>query len=157
MVHRAQWYYEKGRYRLAALVAGEALEVLNGFHKSLMNKAYYIQAVSENAMAMSLLGGDEGVLRKDVSFRLNKKVKDDVNRMISNDEEYKYNLLYNIFNDCMLFCQQKEYFDAADEALSIMVNEKDGITCCKLFSLIVNTIKENAKVLKSLVKIMSGK
>ena len=157
MVHRAEWYYERGRYRLAALVAGEALEVLNGFHKSLMNKAYYIQAVSENAMAMSLIGGDEGVLRKDVKFRLNHKVKDDVKRMIPDDEEYNYNLLYNIFNDCMLFCQEKEYFEAADEALSVMVHEKEGITCGKLFRIFIKKIKEDAKIVRSLVKIMSGK
>lgn len=128
MVHRAEDYYQKGANRLAALVAGEALEVLNGFHRSLMYKAYYIQAVAENAMAMSLLGGDEGVLRKDVKFRLRQKVISDVERMMPHDEEYRYNLLYNIFNDCMLFCIQKEYFEAADEALSVMVHEKEGMS-----------------------------
>lgn len=153
MVNRAEEYCKNGCNRLAALVAGEALEVLNGFHKSLMYKAYYVQAVSENAMAMSLLGGDERVLRKDVRFRLNQKVKEDVNRMIPDDEKYKYNLLYNIFNDCMLFCQQKEYFDAADEALSIMVHEKEGMTSSKL----KEKLEENAKKIWSLVKIMFGK
>lgn len=151
MVHRAEWYYERGRYRLAALVAGEALEVLNGFHKSLMNKAYYIQAVSENAMAMSLLGGDEGVLRMDVRIRLNRKVKFDVKRMIP-DEEYNYNLLYNIFNDCMLFCQEKEYFEAADEALSVMVHEKDGMTPKNLVTLIGKKVQKAKSLIKKLLK-----
>jgi hypothetical protein len=125
MVRRAEEYLKNGSNRLAAFVAGEALEVLNGFHKSLMNKAYYIQAVAENAMAVSLLGGDEDYLREDVKIRLKQKVKEDIKRMIP-DEEDSYNLLYNIYNDCMLFCQKKEYYDAADEALSIMVTEKDG-------------------------------
>lgn len=124
MVHRAEEYFKEGGHRLAALVAGEALEVLNGFHKSLMYQAYYVLAVSENALAMSLLGGDEQILRKDVSFRLNVKVKEDIKRMIP-DEDDRYNLYYNIYNDCMLFCQEKEYFNAADEALSAMVHEKD--------------------------------
>ena len=126
MVQRAERYYKFGRPRLAALVAGEALEVLNGFHKSLMNQAYYILSVSENAMAMSLLGGNEEMLKKDVNIRLRKKVKEDVDRMIA-DPKDRYNLLYNIFNDCMLFCQEKEYFGAADEALSAMVHEKEGV------------------------------
>lgn len=125
MVHRAEDHYKNGRNRLAALVAGEALEVLNGFHRSLMNKAYHIQAVAENAMAMSLLGGDEGVLRMDIKFRLNFKVSMEAKRMIPDDED-RFNLLYNIFNDCMLFCREKEYFEAADEALSVMVHEKEG-------------------------------
>lgn len=125
MVHRSECYYQNGRHRLAALVAGEALEVLNGFHKSLMKRAYYVQAVSENAMAMSLLGGSEGRLREDVKFRLKTKVREDMKRMIE-DESDRFNVLYNIFNDCLLFCREKEYFLAADEALSIMVNEKDG-------------------------------
>lgn len=132
MILRAENYYLRDhRYRLAALVAGEALGILNGFHKSLMNKAYYIQAISENAMAMSLLGGDENMLREDIRLRLKVKVKKDVGRMIPNPKGQK-NLLYNIFNDCVLFCQEKEYFNAADEALSIMVNEKDGIDIIKL-------------------------
>lgn len=126
MVNRAEAYCYNGRHRLAALVAGEALELLNGFHKSLMNRAYYIQAVSENAMAMSLLGGNEKLLKEDVNIRLRKKVKADVKRMII-DVKDRYNLFYNIFNDCMLFCQEKEYFKAADEALSIMVQEKEGL------------------------------
>ena len=141
MVHRAEDYYQNGDNRLAALVAGEALEVLNGFHKSLMHKAYYIQAVAENAMAMSLLGGDEGVLRTDIKFRLRQKVVRDVERMIPNDEEDRYNLLYNIFNDCMLFCQQKEYFDAADEALSVMVHEKEGMSPADWINLIIDKIE----------------
>lgn len=126
MVNRAEAYYHNGRHRLAALVAGEALELLNGFHKSLMNRAYYIQSVSENAMAMSLLGGNEKLLKKDVNIRLREKVKSDVKRMII-DVKDRYNLFYNIFNDCMLFCQEKEYFKAADEALSVMVQEKEGL------------------------------
>lgn len=135
MVNRSESYYYNGRHRLAALVAGEALELLNGFHKSLMNRAYYIQAVSENAMAMSLLGGNEKLLKKDVNIRLRKKVKTDVKRMII-DVKDRYNLFYNIFNDCMLFCQEKEYFKAADEALCVMVQEKEGLDLFGWFNLI---------------------
>jgi len=153
MVHRAEDHYKNGRNRLAALVAGEALEVLNGFHRSLMNKAYHIQAVSENAMAMSLLGGDEGVLKKDIKFRLKRKVIKDAKRMIPDDKD-RFNLLYNIFNDCMLFCREKEYFEAADEALSVMVYEKEGMSPKGLFKLKDTMLKklEQSEFLKKLMK-----
>lgn len=134
MVHRAGVYYYVGRHRLAALVAGEAIELLNGFHLALMKQAYYIQAVSENAMAMSLLGGDEDKLCKDLVLRLEEKVKRDVERMIRNKED-RMNLLMNIYNDCRLFCREKEYLTAADDALSIIMQEKESLHFSDLFNL----------------------
>lgn len=126
MVYRAEKYYYEERHRLAALVAGEAILILNGFHLELMKKAYYLQAVSENAMAMSLLGGDENKLCDDLILRLKHKVKWDVDRLIR-DSEDRHNLLMNIYNDCRLFCREKEYLNAADYALSLMMYEKEGI------------------------------
>ena len=124
MVNRAELYYRFGRPRLAALVTGEAIEILNGFHMSLMKQAYYIKAVSENAMAMSLLGGDEGILSDDLLFRM-RKVREEVNRLVQDNED-RENLLMNIYNDCRLFCREKEYLDAADDALSYMMRDKEG-------------------------------
>ena len=125
MVHRAEKYYHDKKYRLAALVAGESIEVLNGFHPSLMKRAYYIQAVSENAMSMSLLGGEESKLVDDLIFRF-KKIKEDINRMIP-DRKDRANVLNSIYNDCRVFCRQVEFFEAADEALSFMVHENEGM------------------------------
>lgn len=125
MVKRAELYYKNDRPRLAALVAGEAIEVLNGFHLSLMKQAYYLQAVSENAIAMSLLGGEESVLCDDLIMRMG-KVKQDVERIVI-DKEDRLNLLMNIYNDCRLFCREKEYLEAADYVLSFMMHEKEGI------------------------------
>lgn len=124
MVNRAELYYRFGRSRLAALVAGEALEILNGFHMSLMKQAYYIKAVSENAMAMSLLGGDEALLCEDLHFRM-KKIRKEVNRLVQ-DIDDRENLLMNIYNDCRLFCREKEYLKAADDALSYMMRDTEG-------------------------------
>ena len=124
MVNRAELYYRFGRPRLAALMANEALEILNGFHMSLMKQAYYIKAVSENAMAMSLLGGDEALLCEDLIFRM-KKVRKEVNRLVQDNED-RENLLMNIYNDCRLFCREKEYLKAADDALSYMMRDTEG-------------------------------
>ena len=144
MVHRAENYYQKGRYRMAALVSGEALLLLNGFHVSLMKTAYFVQAVSENAMSMSLLGGDELVLSKDVAFRM-QKVKEDVARMISEKKDQD-NVLYNIFNDCRLFCREKEYFDAADYALSAMMHKKEGCNIINALDSIVCKGLRNVRI-----------
>ena len=135
MVNRAELYYRFGRPRLAALVAGEALEILNGFHMSLMKQAYYIKAVSENAMAMSLLGGDEALLCEDLIFRM-KKVRKEVNRLVQ-DIDDRENLLMNIYNDCRLFCREKEYLVAADDALSYMMRDREG---WNLISKIINLL-----------------
>lgn len=124
MVNRAELYYRFGRPRLAALVSGEALEILNGFHMSLMKQAYYIKAISENAMAMSLLGGDEAILCDDLVFRM-EKVRKEVNRLVQ-DIDDRENLLMNIYNDCRLFCREKEYLKAADDALSYMMRDLEG-------------------------------
>lgn len=124
MVNRAELYYRFGRPRLAALVASEALEILNGFHMSLMKQAYYIKAVSENAMTMSLLGGDEALLCEDLHFRM-KKIRKEVNRLVQ-DIDDRENLLMNIYNDCRLFCREKEYLKAADDALSYMMRDTEG-------------------------------
>ncbi len=140
MVHRAENYYYRKNYRLAAVVAGEALLVLNGFHRSLMCRAYYIQAVSENAIAMSLLGGEEERLQEDIKIRLGNKLQEEVARLIKSPD--RKNLLYNIYNDCMLFCKEREYFNAADEVLNIMVQVKEGVDLIKWFKDIKKRIEK---------------
>lgn len=124
MVQRAEKYYNDKKYRLAALVASESIEILNGFHPSLMKRAYYVQAVSENAMAMSLLGGEESKLIEDIDFRF-EIIKEDVKRMVVGKVDRK-NVLNNIYNDCRIFCRDVEYLEAADEALSFLVHENEG-------------------------------
>lgn len=124
MVKRAEKYYNDKKYRLAALVASESMEILNGFHPSLMKRAYYVQAISENAMSMSLLGGEESKLVDDINFRC-RKIKEDIKRMVPNRKD-RTNVLNGIYNDCRLFCQQVEYHDAADEVLSFFVHENEG-------------------------------
>ena len=133
MIRRAESYYSEKRYLLAALVSGEALEFLNGFHHRLMIKAYYIQAIAENAIAMDVVGGNEHYLAKDAAFRV-EKIKDDVARFYYHMEENSSrNVLNQIFSTCRQFCQKNEHFESEEVFIRAMGHLLEGLTIKRLF------------------------
>ena len=115
MVDRAKQYYEEKKYTRAAIIAWEAIEVMNGFHEALTLKAYHIYALSDNAIAMNVLGGKDEELTEDTQFRAD-RIRSDINRLLyrhkENEERRKFakNVLSQIFNDCRAFCKQKEHY-----------------------------------------------
>ena len=123
MVDRAKVYYEEKRYIRSSILSWEAIEVMNGFHEVLTLDAYHIYALSENAIAMRVLGGKESILTEDTSFRV-RKIRADVNRLLfrhgHNTERRRLalNVLNQIFSDCRAFCKQKEHFDSEEVFLS---------------------------------------
>lgn len=156
MLGRATDYYQHGNYIKAAVLAGEIIEVLNGFHEALTLQAYHIQAISENAIAMNVIGGSEMALKEDTVFRI-RKIKSEIDRILSrtNNEsetdasqfntlktlwnrlfndakgerrELKYNILNQIFSDCRKVCKDKEYFGAEDCFISAMAYVNEGFT-----------------------------
>ena len=122
MVKRAEHYYTSGNYLYAAIVSSEAIEVMNGFHLTLMLKAYYVNAVAENALSVRLLGADEDKLRDDTWFRLGVKAPEDLNRMCLNFPEFKKNILTSIYNETRRFCMEKMQLESAEVALSLLVH-----------------------------------
>lgn len=158
MVDRAWKYYnEEHRYIHAAILAQEIIEVLNGFHESLLLQAYHILAISENAIAMNAIGGDEEALKKDALFRIN-KIEYEIDRILrrpkgkrngketgsSNEDrrEFKYNILNQIFSDCRKFCQEKEHFSAEDCFISAMAHVNEGFTPCDIWHEFVRIMKD---------------
>lgn len=156
MLGRATDYYQHENYIKAAVLAWEIMEVLNGFHEALTLQAYHIQAISENAIAMNVIGGSETALKEDTIFRI-KKIKNEIDRILSrsnNDDktdagqfntlktlwnrlsndakaerrELKYNILNQIFSDCRKVCKDKEYFGAEDCFISAMAHVNEGFT-----------------------------
>lgn len=131
MIDRARKYQKDGKFVISAMVAQEAIEILNGFHESLMLKAYHIYAVSENAICMNLLGGNEQWLKEDAIFRIN-KIRHDVTRMLARKQTNKdrkdlqLNVLNQIFSDCREFCYKKEHFLSEDAFVSAMAYLNDG-------------------------------
>ena len=123
MVKRAEYYYRSAQYLLAALLSSEAIELMNGFHLTLMLKAYYINAVAENSLAVRLLGAEEEKLKNDTWFRLRVKIKEDLDRMCLNSPDLKTNLLNNIYNESRRFAKEKEHFDSAEISLSLAVHK----------------------------------
>lgn len=134
MVKRSEYYYSSGKYLFAALISSEAIEMMNGFHLTLMLKAYYINAVAENALAVRLLGANESKLRDDTWFRLAEKVPQDLDRMCQNAPEFKKNMLVSIYNETRRFCKEKEHFDSAEVALSLLVHVNHGLFDTRKFS-----------------------
>ena len=141
MIRRAEIYYNNKRYLLAALVSGEAMEILNGFHHRLMIKAYYIQAIAENAVSMDVVGANEKYLAKDAQFRV-EIIKEDVERFYYGyEEDSSRNVLNHIFSTCRQFCKEHEHFESEEVFLSAMGHLLEGMSIGKFFKYIVVFLK----------------
>jgi len=133
MIRRADIYYSNKRYLLAALLSGEALEILNGFHHRLMIKAYYIKVIAENAVSMDVVGANEKYLAKDAQFRV-EVIKEDVKRFYYGyAEDSSRNVLNHIFSTCRQFCKEHEHFESEDVFLSAMGHLLEGLSFAKVF------------------------
>lgn len=132
MTDRARWYYAQGKFVIASVIAWDVLEILNGFHQSLMMKAYHIYAISENAVCMNILGGNEAWLKEDATIRI-QRIRDDVSRLFAVDKKERdtrglqVNILNQIFSDCRNFCKEKEHFLSEEAFISAMGHTNDGI------------------------------
>ena len=153
MVDRAwKYYYEDKRYIHAAVLAQETIEVLNGFHEALLLKAYHILAVSENAIAMNTIGGDEEALKNDAIFRIS-KIDYEIERILRRPKEngngnedrreFKYNILNQIFSDCRKICKEKEHFAAEDCFISAMAHVNEGFTPLDIWHEFMRIIKKS--------------
>lgn len=141
LIRRAEHYYENGKYIHAAILSNEIIEYLNGFHESLLLNAYHILAISENAIAMDTVGGDENALKEDSLFRI-KKIECEIDKIlrrkkengISDEDrrEFKYNVLNQIFSTCRITCKEKEHFMAEDCFISAMAHTNEGFTPCDI-------------------------
>lgn len=157
LIQRAEKYYQNEKYIHAAILAIEAIEYLNGFHEVLLLKAYQVLALSENAIAMNTVGGEEELLREDTLLRI-KKIEDELEwllrrvpkkwKLFTYDErrEFKYSLLIQIYSDCRLFCKEKEHFSSEDAFISAMAHVSDGFTSSDILH---ECIRITKKVLNS--------
>lgn len=137
LISRAEKYFNLGKVVHSAILSNEAIEYLNGFHEALILKAYRILAVSENAIAMDTVGGDEVVLKDDTIFRIG-KIEHEIDKVlrrspeerIGNEDrrEFKYNILNQIYSECRKCCKDKERFSAEDCFISAMAHENEGFT-----------------------------
>ena len=127
LLNRAIRYYNSEQYIYSAVLSNEALLTLNCFHTSLSLKAYHIHSISENAIALNVIGGDERLLAEDASLRC-RYIRQDIERLISvnKDTSNRDNVLNQIFSDCRIFCKDKEHFMAEDVFISEMAHINDG-------------------------------
>ena len=133
MIRRADCYYEEKQFILAALVAGEAIEIMNGFHHRMMVIAYSIKAKAENAIAMDVMGSNEALLARDTRFRVT-KIQEDIERFYHGFKgESSQNVLNRIFSDCRNLCKAYEHFAAEDVFISAMGHLNEGFSLRKLF------------------------
>lgn len=152
MLERARHYYNGGKYIRSAVISSEVIEILNGFHEALVLQAYHILAISENAIAMNTIGGNEEELSQDAEFRIS-KIACEVGRLMDRQREgrklfrfdvlnnligkwmdieredrrkLKYNVLNQIFSECRSFCKEKEHFDSENRFISAMAHVNEG-------------------------------
>lgn len=159
MIDRARKYQDNGKFVISAIVAQEVIEILNGFHESLMLKAYHIYAVSENAICMNLLGGNELWLQKDAYFRVN-KIEHDLKRMLArpneNDDRKSLhaNIVNQIFSNCRQFCKQKEHFTSEAIFISAMGRWNEGYEIIDIYYEICVIVKKIIKEWQSFKEII---
>jgi len=127
LLDRAIDYYKREKFIYAAVLSQEALLILNCFHMTLSLKAYHIHSISENAIALNVIGGKEMFLAEDASMRC-KYIRQDINRLIALDKDSsnKDNILNQIFTDCRLFCKEKEHFLAEEVFIRELAHINDG-------------------------------
>lgn len=129
MIARASDYYKREKYIKSAIVSSEAIEVLNGFHEALVLEAYHILAISENAVAMNTIGGNEEDLSLDANFRISKIVSE-VERLMDREgkyrRKYRYNVLNQIFSDCRAYCKEKKHFESENRFISAIAHINEG-------------------------------
>lgn len=125
LIKRSKKYYEERMYMLSALLAKEALEVLNGFHFMLMLKAIHLHAIAETSLIVGSMGIDERILAYNTQKRLN-DIKAHVDRICFENPKARKNVLKQIFNDVRNIFNEKEFFKAGDMALNELVNVEQG-------------------------------
>lgn len=125
MLSRAQGFFSGGDYIHCAVVCRAALEELNGFHATLLLKIFVLLSEAENAIAMSILGGDEKQLATDARFRAF-HIKKDVERLEPN-RRLRLNILNQIFSDCRNFCRQSEHYLSEEAFISELAYLNDGL------------------------------
>ena len=159
MIDRARRYQHIRNYVISAMVAREIIEILNGFHESIMLKAYHIYAVSENAICMSLLGGNEEWLEEDAYFRVN-KIQNELERMLARPDENTdkkslyANILNQIYSDCRMFCKKKEHFGSEAVFIGAMGHLNEGYEAHEIIEEVQEKFKKLDRVLKSLGQIL---
>lgn len=150
MIVRAEKYYNEEDFLFSAIVAREALEILNCFHKSLSFKAYYVFSKAENALSMMSLGGDENELIKDCKLRI-QRIKMEIQRIARGSDSGKLikknvyqNVLNQIYADCRQYCHEKEHFQSEEVFIDAMAKLNDGIDS-ESPSLFIKDAKEKFK------------
>ncbi len=125
LLNRSKKYFSERMFMLSALLAKEALEVLNGFHFMLMLKAIHLHAIAETHLIVSTMGIDERILAKNTINRL-KDIQNHVERICKDNPKARKNVLKQIYNDIRNILYEKEFFKAADMALNEFVNVDQG-------------------------------
>ena len=156
ILERSRDYYNHEKYIHSAVLANEAMELMNGFHQSLMLKAYHLFAISENAISMNIIGVNEKELKEDTYIRI-RKISNDISWLLkerkdSGGKEQSKNVLNQIFSDCRNFCYDKEHFLSEDVFISAMAHLNDGFSMTKFIFSFIEKGKRPLKFISKRIK-----
>lgn len=161
IIDRAKNYYKIEKYIHAAILAHEAMEIMNGFHQALMLDAYHLYAISENAISMNVIGANEQELKHDTYKRVY-KIEKDISWLLKNRKdnlgnEQSINVLNQIYSECRNFCRNKEHFESEAVFISAIGHLNEGYEILDIISEIKLKVQKLTNVLLSFIRIILNK
>lgn len=142
LLKRAEKCFDNKMYIVSAVLAQEALEVLNGFHFLVMLGAVYQKAISETHIETESIGIKSIGTGAKSRFQ---EIKINVNRICRGNKEAEKNVLSQIFNDVRHIYKENEQFEAADEALKEFISINHKISYDGIFERVIRSIKNSTK------------
>jgi len=123
MLCRAQSAFEGNNHLLAALIASESREVLNGLSMSLSLQALHLKLKAEALMELEIVG--IGELKKNLDIRIF-EIRRQIERLGGKNEEAKKNARMQIFNDLRKIYEEHEQFTASEALYEEVVKAELG-------------------------------
>lgn len=128
IMKRAKKAYKEGNYLVSALLASEALEIINGLSISLSLGALHLKSLAEAQMELNVvgIGSFKKVIKKKI-YEIRRQIK----RICADNDSAEKNARMQIFNQLRHIFEESQQFDTAEilyeEVIKAEFDLKDNI------------------------------
>ncbi len=154
LIDRGKISFKNEQYLEAALLASEALEVLNGLSMSASMEAFHLKCCAEVKLELSVIG--VGNFNKVVKKRIF-EIRRLLYRMAENNDEARRNAKMKIFNDLRKIYEEHEQSDAADTVYNEVIKAELEIKDPMSYKIRDNITHANKKAKEKGTQMLTGK